>query len=525
MKRVMIAGIGSGSGKSVFAAAAACAFIKKGLRVKVCKCGPDYIDPLLHNRILSRCAFAEQNEKSIRPSFSDASVGGLNIDPFLQGRKGAAKLFDRLAGDTQLVILEGAMGYFDGIGLSSQNSARDIAGLTDTPVILVMKPGGMGATLGALLKGMLEYDSKASGNRNGNYIAGVILNECKESHYKYLRPVIETAGLKALGYLPRLEEAGIESRHLGLAAVLESDYKELYEKFDLISDKLLETVDLDGILEISAEDDGSVKAARAEENGDGPHTADCTGRSGRLADSFGKRARIAVAADDAFCFYYASSLSALKEAGAELCFFSPVKDAGLPEGISGLYLGGGYPELFLKELSENKGMREDIRSAVTNGMPFIAECGGFMYLHERIYPAGEGQQAGDIPRKGCEMAGLIEGECRFLGALKRFGYVYLTTDKPSMLFREGERLPAHEFHYYDSTAVSSMGSDAGALMPALPKQDCREIIAGKVSGTGRWRAGFAGESFYAGFPHLELSGEQGLAARFVRKAEEYRDRP
>ena len=146
-----------------------------------------------------------------------------------------------------------------------------------------------------------------------------------------------------------------------------------------------------------------------------------------------------------------------------------------------------------------------------------------MYLHERIYRTGEGQQAAPAPDRGCEMAGLIEGECRFLGALKRFGYVYLTADKPSMLFREGERLPAHEFHYYDSTAVSSMGSDAGALMPALPKQDCREIIAGKASGTGRWRAGFAGESFYAGFPHLELSGEQCLAARFVRKAEEYRD--
>ena len=503
MKRVMIAGLNSGSGKSVLTVAAACAFIKLGLKVRILKCGPDYIDPLLHKRILSNCALKAQGGADQPSRDARAVMGGLNIDPFLQGRAGAKKLLDGLSEDTELVILEGAMGYYDGIGLSSENSARDIAGLTDTPVILVIRPGGMGATLGALLKGMLEYDSKSGGEKSGNYIAGVILNDCKESHYKYLKPVIEASGLRALGYLPHFEEAGIESRHLGLAAVLGSDYKELYSGFELLSDRLGETVDLNGILKIAADGRGFERAADAgnPEN----------------------RVRIAVAADDAFCFYYGSSLSALEKAGAELCFFSPVRDKELPEKISGLYLGGGYPELFLKELSENKSMKTGIYAAVTDGMPFIAECGGFMYLHKRIYPVEEGQEACTEAHEGFEMAGLIDGECRYLGALKRFGYVYLESDKPSMLFGKGERLPAHEFHYYGSTAVSGESGGVGkeAVMPRGFIRECFQITAKKASGMGRWTAGFAGAGFYAGFPHLELSGEHGLAERFVRKAEEY----
>ena len=148
-----------------------------------------------------------------------------------------------------------------------------------------------------------------------------------------------------------------------------------------------------------------------------------------------------------------------------------------------------------------------------------------MYLHKRIYPVEEGQEDMRKARDGYEMAGLIDGECRYLGALKRFGYVYLTADEPSLLFRDGERLPAHEFHYYGSTALSGEGADAGKETLMLPASmgECHRITAEKASGAGRWIAGFAGASFYAGFPHLELSGEQGLAARFVRKAEEYRN--
>ena len=199
-----------------------------------------------------------------------------------------------------------------------------------------------------------------------------------------------------------------------------------------------------------------------------------------------------MARDEAFCFAYAETLDALRDAGAELVFFSPLRDAALPENIGGLYLPGGYPELYARPLSENKTMRDAIRDAVNGGLPTVAECGGFLYL---------GQTLEDASGTAWPMAGVLPGQGFRVGRLVRFGYAALTAHADSMLFRAGERLPVHEFHHWDST-------DNGT-----------GFTAAKPNGK-QWDCGFANEHFYAGFPHLYWAGT-ALPRRFVDAAAHY----
>ena len=202
-----------------------------------------------------------------------------------------------------------------------------------------------------------------------------------------------------------------------------------------------------------------------------------------------------MARDEAFCFYYADNLDALEAAGAELVFFSPLHDEAPPKA-DGLYLGGGYPELYAAQLAQKTGMRNAIGGAVASGLPTVAECGGFLYLQAALQNA-----AGE----GYPMVGLFPGEGYPTGQLRRFGYLTLTGDRDSLLFRAGEAIPAHEFHYWDTTANGE------------------ELTAVKPSGRS-WRFGYASESMYAAFPHLHFGGETPMAERFVAMATFYRKR-
>ena len=202
-------------------------------------------------------------------------------------------------------------------------------------------------------------------------------------------------------------------------------------------------------------------------------------------------AKIAVARDDAFCFLYEETLDTLKEQGAELIFFSPLHDEKLPEGISGLYLPGGYPEIFAGELSSNEDMLKDIKFAIESGLPTVAECGGFLYLCEALE-----DENGDI----YEQVGIFKGAATNKEKLVRFGYSLLSQEEDSLLFRAGEEVPMHEFHYWDAL---DPGSD---------------LLATKPLGGRSYRCAFATDTLYAGFPHLYLAGKPRLAARFVEKA-------
>lgn len=355
------------------------------------------------------------------------------------------------------------MGFYDGQGLTTRASAWELADTLGLPVLLVVQPGGASVTLAAEIQGLVHF-------RKNSHISGILLNSCSEKLYKKLKDLLEReTGLPVLGYLPRLPQAAVESRHLGLKTA--GEITDIQEKIALLADHLVM--------------DWEKLAAVTERP--------CP-EGGRLSPrgTVSASVRIAVARDGAFCFTYAETMDALREAGAEPVFFSPVRDAALPEGVCGLYLPGGYPELYAQALSENKTMRASIRQAVNAGLPTAAECGGFLYL---------GQSLEDAEGKSWPMAGVLPGAGVRAGRLVRFGYAVLTAKRDSMLFRAGENLPVHEFHHWDSTAN-------GTAFTACKNEKMQ------------WECGFANENFYAGFPHLYWAGTP-LPGRFVRAAERY----
>ena len=443
MKQILITAMHSGAGKTVITCALLAALKKRGVDVHAFKCGPDYIDPMFHTEVLG--------------------VPSRNLDLFLQGIDAVRSSVALHGGE--LAVLEGAMGYYDGVNGSAEASAWAVADVLACPAVLVVQPQGNALTLAAQIKGLQAF-------RPESHLAGVLFNGCKESLASFLKHVIEReTGLPVLGFLPPMEEAALESRHLGLLTA--GEIEDLSARFSVLSEQLEKTVDLDALLDLA----GKYETQRPEQK---KPRQPCT---------------IAVAKDEAFCFTYADSLDALRNAGAELVFFSPMRDQHVPEGANGLYLCGGYPELHARQLSENTAMRQSICSAVSSGMPTVAECGGFLYLQQTLE---------DVNGDRFPMCGVLPGGGFRTNALQRFGYLWLTAEEDSLLFRKGERIPAHEFHYWDCT---ENGSD---------------LLAEKPNGK-TWRCGFVGKTLYAAFPHLHLGGELPLSRRFAEACVKYAD--
>lgn len=295
--------------------------------------------------------------------------------------------------------------------------------------------------------------------------------------YRQFGPVYEKqTGIPVLGYIPHVEGASFKSRHLGLYTA--GEIKDLTERIGKIRDAIKQGVDMDRLMKICGSEDIPESApAKAEETSDRPV--------------------IAVADDEAFNFIYEESVDTIRDSGADIIYFSPLHDSRVPEEASGIYIPGGYPELYAKELEQNSDMRESIREAVLMGMPVIAECGGFLYLGKRL-----------ADRDGVmyDMAGVLPGEAENGGRLVRFGYAELSSDKDSMLIKAGEKYPVHEFHYWDST---DNGSD---------------LTAAKTLSARKWSCGFATETMYAGFPHLYMAGSPVMAERFVQAARKFAGR-
>ena len=443
MMQFVIAAPRSGSGKTTVTCALLAALKKRGMDPCAFKSGPDYIDPMFHRSVLG--------------------VESHNLDLYLSAKNTVRELYAHYAAGHGAVVCEGAMGFYDGQGLTTRASAWELADALDLPALLVVQPKGASVTLAAEIQGLVHF-------RKNSHISGILLNSCSEKLYKMLKDLLEReTGLPVLGYLPRLPQAAVESRHLGLKTA--GEIADIQEKIALLADRLVM--------------DWEKLAAVTERP--------CP-EGGRLSPrgTASVSVRIAVARDGAFCFTYAETLDALREAGAEPVFFSPVRDTALPEGVCGLYLPGGYPELYAQALSENKTMRASIRQAVNAGLPTAAECGGFLYL---------GQSLEDAEGKSWPMAGILPGAGVRAGRLVRFGYAVLTAKRDSMLFRAGENLPVHEFHHWDSTAN-------GTAFTARKNEKMQ------------WECGFANENFYAGFPHLYWAGTP-LPGRFVRAAERY----
>ena len=442
MRGVMISAMGSGQGKTVFTCGLMAAMQRRGISVAGFKCGPDYIDPMFHTRVLG--------------------VPSRNLDLFLQGEAGVQRSY-AAAGAADLALVEGAMGFYDGVGGTDQASAYAVAKLLRLPVVLAIQPKGSSLTLAAQVKGLVDF-------RRENQIAALVLTCCTPGLSDHLTPILEReTGLPVLGYLPPMEEAELPSRHLGLYTA--GEVAHLQERFAAVAEQLEKTVDLDRLLALAGgEAAGEQPVARSEPV--------CT---------------IAIARDEAFCFYYPDNLEALEAEGAKLAFFSPLRDE-VPPAADGLYLGGGYPEIYAQRLSENQAMRENIHALVVAGLPTVAECGGFLYLQKTL----EDEQGAPWP-----MVGALEGAGFRTQRLQRFGYGELTAQGDSLLFRAGEKAPFHEFHYWDCT------------------QNGTDFLAKKPTGQTSWRCGVAEETLYAAFPHLHFGGKLPMAERFVQKAKEW----
>lgn len=455
----MIAAPKSGSGKTMITCALLQLLKDSGKNVLSYKCGPDYIDPMFHKKVLG--------------------VPSKNLDTFFTDEKTTVQLFLDERADGDFAVLEGVMGLYDGLGgIYEQGSSYHLAKVTQTPIILVVDAKGMGKSVLALIAGFLQYDTH-------HLIKGVLLNRMSKGYYDIIKPLIEKElSVKVVGYFPEQKDIRLESRHLGL--VMPDELADIKEQLDELAGRLKKTIDLDMLLDIAAEAEEITKTTNTEQ---------------MQIQNQNNKVNIAVAMDEAFCFYYEDNLRLLEKCGAKLQYFSPLHDTKLPDNCDALLLGGGYPELYAKELSENLSMRNSIKTAFKTGLPTVAECGGFMYLHTYIHNICE--EDADAQNYVFGMTGALDSECHFKGKLVRFGYIELA-EKHSNFLPPNEKIKAHEFHYYDST---DNGADCIATKPATCRSyDC---VISK-------------DNYWLGFPHLYYPSNPHFAESLVRKAYEYR---
>lgn len=488
--RILITAPASGSGKTAISCGLMSAFRERGMDVRACKCGPDYIDPMFHREVLG--------------------VDSRNLDLFFSDKEELTGGFIRHSSGADITVTEGVMGYYDGRGMDTDaGSSYDVARTLQIPVILVVPCRGAALSLAALVRGIIEF-------RSDSNIRGILLNRVSKMLYPRLKDMLEQELKKSgydipvVGYIPEDEAFRLESRHLGLVTPQElNNPKEQTERAGRI---LAESIDLDQIISVAqAAPELEPKETRSVHPADGYGLAEngltenrltenslmgdgCSVRDGKDRKEGQKRLRIGIARDEAFCFYYKANLELLEEMGCELVSFSPLRDKELPGDISGLILGGGYPELYGERLSANSGLLEEIRRSLEAGMPCLAECGGFMYLHEEL----EDRDGNVYP-----MAGVIKGKTYPTGKLVRFGYVNITADKEADWLLPGETIKGHEFHYWDST-------DAGT--------DCMAV---KPDGKRKWNCIHMRENLFAGYPHLYLPSIPEFARRFVGRCREW----
>lgn len=455
--RILVAAPGSGSGKTLLTTGLLTLFQNRGIRCRSFKCGPDYIDPMFHKYILG--------------------IDSCNLDSFFLSKEELQALFRKRAADAELSVLEGVMGYYDGIGGNSTSaSTYEVATITDTPAILVVNGKGSSLSLAAQIKGFLDY-------RKDSHICGVILNKTNKMVGERLRPEIEKLGVRYLGAVPVCETMDIKSRHLGLT--MPQEQSELRGHLNAFAKQLEEYLDVDGILELAGcSGEKLPEAGKTEQSNQTDLNQEETKQDEiRPIDSESEppTRRMAVAMDKAFCFYYQENLDFLRQHGWELIPFSPLHDAALPEQVHAILLGGGYPELYAKELSANEPMLASIRNAHAEGIKILAECGGFLYLQEHL----EDEMGNCWP-----MVGLIHADGFRTEKLGRFGYISLTQNG-------AVRIKGHEFHYWESTAPGS------AFRAEKPQSD------------RGWDCMYRTDSLLAGFPHLYYLSGPDLILSFL----------
>ena len=428
LPRVLLCAPKSGSGKTLITCALLRALVKKGFDPCAFKCGPDFIDPMFHKSVLS--------------------VPSRNLDLIMAGEEGVRKSLIEGSKGCDIGIIEGVMGFYDGLGAEEGlGSSYDLCVRTGTPAILIVDAKGMSKSVIAMIK-------------------GVILNRVSAALVSELSTLIKRElGIPVIAALPVLKDGVLESRHLGL--VLPSEVPMLLSRVDSVSDELLKSLDMDGLVQIANE----AGVLNAPEEKPYPQF-DVT---------------VGVARDEAFCFYYEENLELLEKMGARIKFFSPIHDRKIPE-VSRLIIGGGYPELYAKELSENVSMRDSIKKAADLGMPILAECGGFLYLQEKLKDK-EGSEY--------DMVGALSGSSFMTDKLSHFGYVSVSRALDNPYLTEQDRVRGHEFHYCDTT-------DNGEAAKVT-----------KLSSGRSWSGYQSKGNVFAGFAHLYYPSCRKVIERFL----------
>lgn len=455
--RFLICAGASGSGKTLITCGLLQALINRDKKVASFKCGPDYIDPMFHTKVIG--------------------THSRNLDSFFVNEPVLNYLLSKNCKGMDIAVMEGVMGYYDGAGgITSKASAYEVASMTKTPAVLIVNCKGMSVSIVPYIKGFLEY-------KENSQIKGVILNQMPAMLYPRVKQLIESElEVQVLGYVPKVEDCVIESRHLGL--ILPNEIADFKERLAKLAKVLEETVDMEKLLLLAESAPDLEEEIPWDEDSE-------------YAFQLEQPVRIGVARDEAFCFIYEDNLQLLRNMGAELVEFSPLHDEKLPKDLYGLIFYGGYPELFAKQLEENRSMREAIKKAYEKGMPVIAECGGFMYLHETM----EDMEA--KPHKG---VGIIKGEAYRTSKLGRFGYISLKSKVNRVLEEKCDEIPAHEFHYFDST---SCGSD---------------FVAKKPFSSRSWECIHLENHLLAGFPHFYYYGNPAVAKGILKSCQMYKDK-
>lgn len=446
---LLIAGTHSGVGKTTISMGIM-QVLSASMAVQPFKVGPDYIDPAFHTFITGR---------SCR-----------NLDAWMLDEQTVRYLYHRKGQGNGINIVEGVMGLFDGAGTGRDGgSSAHIARLLGLPVVLVIDGSGMAASAAALVLGYLRYDPEVN-------LCAVIINNVKsDKHYELLKTAVERdTGVAVAGYLPAVGEIGLSSRHLGL--VPQGEVPDLRRKLDQLGEMIRATIDLPLLLKLAQRHCQVAVSPPSMPEGVGA-------------------VRLAVARDRAFNFYYADCLELLEELGAELCFFSPLEARQLPAGCGGLYLGGGFPEVFAAHLAENVPLKTEINKSIAAGMPVYGECGGLIYLSEGI-KNGEGDYY--------PLVGAFAGRTEMTGRLQRFGYVEVELRQDNILGKKGERVRAHEFHY--STLQGAREEEMSLLVSK--SRDGRLVKT--------WNCGITRQNMLASYPHIHFYSNPNMAATFLR---------
>lgn len=456
MAGFMITAASSGSGKTMITCGILELFKRKGLNPLACKCGPDYIDGLFHKQVLE--------------------LEGMNLDSYFEAPEELRDKYSRLS-KGHLPVVEGVMGYFDGLGGSTTRaSSWEVAHILDLPAVLVVDARGASVSLAAVIKGFLEFERPM-----GSQIKAVIFNRMSPMLYPRIRELVEReTGIRAAGFVPELDFLKVGSRHLGL--VLPEEIAGLREQMNRLGKCLEETIDWEFLEELGAEKEE--RDALEEENTE----ASCT-----AAFSF----RLGIAMDEAFCFYYQDNLRLLERLGGELVYFSPIHDRSLPEQLDGLILGGGYPELYCEALSLNESMRESVKKAAEGSLPVLGECGGYLYLLEEL----EAEDGRIWP-----MTGVLKGKGYKKGKNSRFGYIGVEAEKDSLYLKPGEQIRGHEFHYWDCEVL----------------EEEWVMRAKKPVGNRSWPCMRIKNQVMAGFPHLFYPSCPAFAVRFAKACVRYK---